>query len=668
MKKLVLLGLALTVGLAAVAQRAQLKPGIPIAKKVTVQKIGIEPEKAMPAPVTPKPSGTKSTNIVNVITIGTSANANGYGYDGGQKTMVWADNELNAVINVHRMGPGTTPPSFSGYIGIDLGVNRGVANADWTNNRQIYAANLNAGGTYYADAGRYPQGGIYNPAGNTSLANAYAIYFAPNLSNAASTWGGYSYGVANLGNAADTTKHLYWFAPPLYTYIPDGMDINQEGTVLVTDIDQEWSGTTFVGYKNDIILWRGLWNNTTKDVAYTNSLLPLTTSNGSRPSDDRVAFAPDGQHAWIFTICNNGGATQVGPDTNYYPVVFKSNDGGATWSDPIAIQLDGPNGITGVKNFLSDYRIAQLFTPPLPTRDEIPYTTAWDGDIVVDKWGNPHIGVVIGVCPASYSIATGDSALAVFDIYSTDKGLTWQGVRMGCPKTFDGAFGTLTEYNRTQISASATGDFVFVTYGDTDVPNVTTNTNPDVYARGFNLLTNKITNANGNDIPTNVTFLSEITQNATFHCTSRKAFTNTTGGGHTIPIVAEILTNSDPNLAVSFKYISDFQYVPADYTISVNNPPFPVGVNEVKKDVVSASLFPNPVKGIATLKVNLVQGGNVTVEISNLVGQRLMNMEKGNLNAGSYEFTINGSSLPSGVYFYTVKANDQKITNKMVVQ
>lgn len=62
-------------------------------------------------------------------------------------------------------------------------------------------------------------------------------------------------------NNADSTKHLRAYNPPPYSYIPDGMDINRQGVVLVSDIDQDWSSGSVV-YQGNIIIYRGygmLW-------------------------------------------------------------------------------------------------------------------------------------------------------------------------------------------------------------------------------------------------------------------------------------------------------------------------------------------------------------------------------------------------------------------------
>jgi len=673
--------MALLIGIAVVAQNAHIKSGIRTASYSVGQKIGIEPVKSgAPVSVTPRPSVPKNgdnPNVVNIITLGTSANGYGYGYWGGQKTMVWADDSLKAIINLHRLGPGASPPSFSGYLGVDLGVNMAQQTTDWTLNNQIYGAFLNAGGTYYLDAARYPAGGIYARNGSTSMNDAYAVYFAPNLSNDGN-WGGYSYGRTNLTNLADSTKHLYWYTPPVFTYIPDGFTITNKGVTLVSDIEQEWAGTTLVGYTGNLLVDRGVWNSSTNDFDYElNAAVACPTTDNNRPSTTRIAASPDGQTVWMSTLSNNGGTVQIGPVGNYYPILFQSNDGGITWSDPIAIQLDGPDGIPGiVDKLLSDYRITQVFAEPYPTREEIAYTTAFDCDLAVDKWGNPHIGVVIGIASdqTAYSILTGnpgDSILGVYDIYSTDKGLTWQGIRMGIAQTFRGYYSSdqvIYEDNRVNVAITEAGDKVFLTWLDTQTGG-TDNVEPDVYARGFDLVTNMIThNHSGDDDCDNVTFLSDVTMQAWFETTSYNVFTD--GNKCIIPIVTELLSDpTDLTQPVTFKYVTDFSYTaPDDYTISTGNPGFPVGIKKNNPNVASVAIFPNPVRDQATISLGLAQGGNVSVEVSNTVGQIVLTRNLGMVNAGSHRFTLDAANLKAGVYFCSVIVNGARYSTKLVVE
>lgn len=96
-----------------------------------------------------------------------------------------------------------------------------------------------------------------------------------------------------------------------------------------------------------------------------------------------------------------------------------------------------------------------------------------------------------------------------------------------------------------------------------------------------------------------------------------------------------------------------------------------VGVDDQRPAKPSFSVsknYPNPVTAQTTVNVNIQKQGSVTLEVSSLMGQKLISMEKSNLTAGSYRFVIDASQLASGVYFYTVKYNNESITNKMIVE
>ncbi len=662
MKKLLLISLAFMIGLAAVAHKPQVKNGVFVRNVKMVQKITNEP----PAPTSispfkPSPLSLKNgdnTNIVTVLDLGTSSNV--LGYSSGTRTMVWADDDLNVVANFHRMGPGTLP-SYSGYLGMDLGTNLGATGEDWISNIQVMAATLSAT-PYYYDAGRYPSAAIYNPAGNTDINNAYLAYFAPSFANLVlSGFGGYAYGTANLVNHADTTKHMRWFDAHPPTYIPDGFTVSKTGIAHMVD-----GGYNIVAaaYIDSVVYGRGVWNNTTKDFDYTLKTIPFPCVDSYNAADSKIACSPDGNTVWMSVLTNLVGAHPL-IDSTWFPVLRKSTDGGLTWSEPIVVQLDGPNGIAAVKNQYSDYFIENFFAAPLPTRDEIPYTTAFDHSLSVDKWGNPHIGVAIGYSNGGYSISTGiDSLINIYDIYSVDGGAHFVGVYLGPIKTFRGTWATYTSDNRTYISSTQTGDKMFFTWNDTRIDGVTDNQNPDVYARGFDLVKNKITADNGVNACNNVTFLCDITQEAYWQCTSHYIFTD--DNKYTIPICVQWF--ADASLDSRFKYIPDFSYVDGDFSVDVNNPGFPVGIEQKTNDLASLNVYPNPVRDRATVSISLNKSASVSIELTNLLGQQVMSMNKGTMNAGPQQFNIDASSLSSGVYFITVRANGQKYTQKMIVE
>jgi hypothetical protein len=486
MKNLLLCLLALTIAISGYSQKSpQFRGDIKSLSAIKGDRVGWEPVKtkpmttSVPTPFTYK--NTRDVNFVSVVSIGTSTNAYSYGYAGGQKSILCSNNDINTVTHLHRMGGTLDPGGYSGDLGVDISTDGGIT---WSNQNEIYTSTI-SGGTYNTDAARYPNHGIYNPAGNTDPNNAYVTYFAPTLdgTNAADSWGGYAVGRAKINDWTDTIRTLPHTAPPYYLYIPEAYDVANNGTIICVDVNQDWSTGT-VAYMGTLIVNRGVWDDGAADFVWEKSLIDFpTNAENDRPIFVQFAFAPDGQTGWICVITDNASIAPLGDLRFFYPVLIKTEDGGQTWSDPITVRLDGPDGLYGVKNYLTDAQIAEIFVDPIPTRDEIPYTTAFDCDVTVDKNGNPHVAVVVGIGSATeYAIVDYPYSRAAFDIFSVDGGTTWEAFSCGQINMFRGTFGTdYTEDNRIQITTTQDGDKVFVSWLDTQLEGATENNAPDIY-------------------------------------------------------------------------------------------------------------------------------------------------------------------------------------------
>ena len=672
MKRLVLLGLVMGFGFMATAQSTHnLKQDLPEHKAIDKIMVGIEPAKASSVVTnqeinTPLPP-SKNVNVVNIIDIGTSANAYSYGYGGGQKSIVWAVPELNMVTNFHRMGGVLDPGGYSGDLGYDLSVDGGL---NWENMIEMYIAENNAGGEYYTDAARYPHHGVWNPEGNTDINNAWMSYFAPNLdgSNSTDSWGGYSFGAVNMGDPSIRTKNLQSAASPYYQYIPDGFEITKNGNVYVLDVNQDWSSGSVV-YQGSLILNRGEWNDGEEDFIFSQELLDAPVAEATtRPAHTQIAFAEDGQTGYISFLGDNETVDVISGAPGYYPIIMKTTDGGDSWTDPQGIQLGGPNGLSGIVNeLLSDEQIAELYEEPLPARDEIPYTTAFDHNISVDANGNLHIGVVVGVVGSDdYSIVSASYLFAAYDIYTTDGGTTWHAIKLGNINQFRGSWPSdYTEDNRIQTTLSPDRNTVFVSWLDTDLDDAEDNGRPNIFIRGVRPNawgTADLTCSDGADAPTNVTMFSVGMWQSTFFVAAQMSFYD--GNAYTIPMTYQpIPTDVDPGVAVQYKYITDFKFTEADFCI--------VGTNEIAAaaQMEVSQNFPNPFNKETNVTVNLTQGSELNLSVYNITGQKVMVKDYGYKPAGSpITMTISGDELPTGVYFYTVEAGSQKVTRKMIVQ
>ncbi len=578
MKKLLLVTMVFCLGIMAYAQNApQVRDGLKTHSATIENMVGVEPLKAAtPSPAAVPTPNFRAPNAISVMDIGTSGNAYGFGYGGGQKTIVYYNGDLNTITNIHRMGGELDPAGYNGDLGYDVSYDGGMT---WTNMVEAYVA-TEPSGQYYADAARYPQAVIYNPEGNTDPANAWMAFFAPNLDATNGTWGGYSYGVHKMTAASnvDTTKNLLGSSGEYFQYIPDGMDISRTtGTVLVSDLNQDWTSGS-LDYLGQIMLSRGTYSEAEGDIVYEKIMIDapiVNVEDQSRPTINRVAFAPDGETAWIVIFADNGENEIIWEDyMTLYPILYKSEDGGETWSDPINVQLDGPDGIPGILNFITDEQWDTLWEDPETPRDEVAYTVGFDCDLTVDANGNPHIATAVGVAGSNpYSIITAYPYLGLMDIYSPDGGETWEAVEIGRPHNFRGTFGDLTEDNRVCAATNWDGTKVFFTYLDTDPEvNPDDNSSPDIWARGFDPMANMMTaDAVGADMPTNVTFGSAAMWQSYFGTLAE--FVIQDGDSYTLPIVYEEMTPDDPGAAVQFKYIKDFAFVDADFTIQVGPAP-----------------------------------------------------------------------------------------------
>jgi hypothetical protein len=87
----------------------------------------------------------------------------------------------------------------------------------------------------------------------------------------------------------------------------------------------------------------------------------------------------------------------------------------------------------------------------------------------------------------------------------------------------------------------------------------------------------------------------------------------------------------------------------------------------ISQETVSQN-YPNPFNGTTTITVYLKENANLSLEVSNMMGQQIMLKERGDVKSGTHYFTVDASDMPSGIYFYTVKADNSKVTKKMVVR
>jgi len=95
-----------------------------------------------------------------------------------------------------------------------------------------------------------------------------------------------------------------------------------------------------------------------------------------------------------------------------------------------------------------------------------------------------------------------------------------------------------------------------------------------------------------------------------------------------------------------------------------------IGVDEANliDDSHVSQNFPNPFSTVSTVNVRLEEAANLSLVVTNMTGQKVIEMNKGQLAAQNHTFTIDASKLQSGIYFYTVTAGTSQVTRKMIVE
>jgi len=78
--------------------------------------------------------------------------------------------------------------------------------------------------------------------------------------------------------------------------------------------------------------------------------------------------------------------------------------------------------------------------------------------------------------------------------------------------------------------------------------------------------------------------------------------------------------------------------------------------------------YPNPVKGSTSFKITMGSPSTVTIDVCNIMGQKMMRVDKGVMNAGIHSIAMDCRTLTPGIYFYTVKINGDSFTHKMIVE
>lgn len=106
----------------------------------------------------------------------------------------------------------------------------------------------------------------------------------------------------------------------------------------------------------------------------------------------------------------------------------------------------------------------------------------------------------------------------------------------------------------------------------------------------------------------------------------------------------------------------------------------PTDVNDIKsedrdytkKDFVLKQNYPNPFNPTTKITYSVKDDAEISLNIYNTLGQKVAELFRGHLSAGSYSYEwdgkdYSGNELPSGVYFCRLSSGDRQIVKKMLL-
>lgn len=417
MKNQLLLGSALLASVIAVAQnsgtRATVRPIDP--NKYLMNKVSTptEPPIQALAPIAnpTQPSVVaKTTASTSIVWNAISGSMNIFGVLTTDQKPLQYNDELNTVSFIHRKSPTYISNPVASPSTAASGVIVGMFTKDWGNTWDSTAVWNNN-----VQHARYPQGGLYNPPGNTSLSNAYVVVTGPVTSAGGTGWVG-NYAASkkldvfnNVASTATMAQQFFDASAPTasvlgrLSFLRNDFHSPEDGRVwAMASIFDDPAGTTIAtqGWRGTRIL-KGTFNSTNNAFDWTSdSIKPpvvITTTAGSSAGvknapmllSNRMAWSESGQVGYVYFMGSLQGRT--GRNVGIQPIVYRTIDHGATWHPIDGINFDD----TYFKKPVLDHIPGTI----LDTTYKIPFfleSSDTPGiDAVVDADNNLHIAATV---------------------------------------------------------------------------------------------------------------------------------------------------------------------------------------------------------------------------------------------------------------------------------
>lgn len=601
--------------------------------------------------------------------------------------------------------------SNSGNIVVYLGKNDAS-----TNNLSSWDSTL-----IWADAanlGRYPQGGIYNPPGNTDYNKAYVVGMGPVTSG--SGWIGSWYAsksvTATPKNAPGADEQFFSNTPPFGSATSPSMpkhDFPRYGFSMPTNGNIYTAGSILNDINATTVLGQGARGaavikgsfNAGVMVWTADSLIPPTENrtDGSKlfQSNPYMTWNTAGTVGYVMFIGVRQGVAPGSSNRGYQPIVFKTTNSGTSWNLVNGIDFNANTPVINqIKNTM---RSVDGYTTAPST--EAPWFWGEGIDVTVDKNDKLHIvATAIGHASShvdsmnylsrwtingeTYHWPHQNTARPLIVDYIGDGTSAWTPVVIDSlgsegPSETSGepGFGSnpwanqsqaqaVSSDSRIQITRSYDGEFLAYSWGESDT-TVTTNQVkwnefPNIKVRAYRTCDGSVSTDEYN-ITANA--IARVKDKAYFHYMSSemKAGSSTaTSATMAIPFSVTNNTAYDGGAAVdNFFGMAHIQFAfPSSACGGSINTGIPASA---KNEVTESRVFPNPAKNSVNVAISLSNANTVSVDVFNAIGQKINSMSV-NGQVGENVINVGLNNATPGVYFVKVKSGSVESTKKLIIE
>lgn len=463
---------------------------------------------------------------------------------------------------------------------------------------------------------RYPSCALSNPTNSTNQADLLLTWSAPRLVGDPADFGGISYGIDLYGAGA--------------SFATEGGD---SGLSSQTSI---WAppGSAWV-------YWASEFGNTYR-VWRTNDFLTVIDETPATWGDTPVNFSnPLGYLNGDATANASYFAVQAlfpGDSTDVINFGYsKTTNDGATWSGWTRPQPDWRRA-TGIP---TSWDLMDYFQPAGATVDYI-------GDFIEDGNDDAHFFNAVVDSPWTATATRG-----ILETFETGSGWESKWVTMDLHEQTILSYNAVLNqtHNDVRATISADGTVMAVVWLDagTDSP---TDTLPDVWFSW------RATNGGNWSTPENLTLTPGFAE-LILHAAPKLR----TNGGNSYTIFlsrtyeAGLTTYppSDVNRAIIYG---------GSYTF---NTATSVGEGQLPLKYALQQNYPNPFNPGTKIAFTIPQKSEVKLSVYNVLGEEVSTLLNGTKEAGTHEVGFSALNLPSGIYFYTLKAGQFTETRKMVL-